>query len=44
MAQMDDEKLYEELLTLYSDLVILIVDAIKMCDAERDDPKKVFKH
>lgn len=37
---MEDEKLYEQLLSLYSDQVLQIDEAIKLCSSEREDPKK----
>lgn len=41
---MEDEKLYEQLLSLYSELVLQIDEAIKLCTSEREDPKKVKKN
>lgn len=41
LAHMEDEQLYEEVLSYYSDLVLQIEDAVKLCDSERQDPKKV---
>jgi len=32
---MEDEQLYEEVLSYYSDLVLQIEDAVKLCDSER---------
>ena len=41
LSQMEDEKLYEQLLSLYSEQVLQIDEAIKLCSSEREDPKKV---
>lgn len=42
LANLDDDNLYEELLTLYSEYVLQVEEAIKLCDSEREDPKKVL--
>lgn len=41
LLNLEDDKLYEELLSLYSTLIIEIEDAINLCDSEREDSKKV---
>jgi hypothetical protein len=41
LANLDDDSLYEELLTLYSEYVLQVEEAIKLCNSEREDPKKV---
>lgn len=41
LARREDEKLYDEMLSLYSELVLELQEATKLCDAEREDPKKV---
>ena len=38
---MNDDQLYEELLSFYSDVVLQIEAAIQLADSEREDPKKV---
>jgi hypothetical protein len=38
---MDDEPLYEELLSFFSQVVLQVEEAIKLCTSEREDPKKV---
>lgn len=38
---MEDEQLYEEVLSFYSDVVLQIEEAVRLCDSEREDPKKV---
>lgn len=42
LLNLEDDKLYEELLSLYSTLIIEIEDAINLCDSEREDSKKVI--
>lgn len=44
LANLDDDNLYEELLTLYSEYVLQVEEAIKLCDSEREDPKKKEKY
>jgi hypothetical protein len=43
-SNLEDDKLYEELLSLYSGLILDIEQAIHLCDSEREDPKKVQLH
>jgi len=38
---MEDDKLYEQLLSLFSELVLQVDEAIKLCTSEREDSKKV---
>lgn len=35
ITHMEDEQLYEEVLSFYSDVVLQIEEAIKLCDSER---------
>lgn len=42
LGSLEDEKLYEELLSFYSDIVILTEEAIKITDSEKEDSKKVI--
>jgi len=42
LGHMEDEQLYEEVLSFYSELVLQIEEAIRLCDSEREDPKKVL--
>lgn len=44
LLNLEDDKLYEELLSLYSNLIIEIEEAINMCDSEREDSKKKEKY
>lgn len=41
LGHMEDDKLYEELLSFYSDLVLQMERAVRLCDSEQSDPKKV---
>ena len=41
---MQDEELYEELLTLYGDIVVQNDHAVKLTDSEREDSKKKEKY
>ena len=41
---MEDDQLYEELLSFYSAVVMQIDAAVQLSDAERDDPKKKEKY